>query len=115
MLAQSTSGLYHCKRAAFSSQLRSKVGNILAKAPALRITLNVDDTPVVSRSHTHPESPITLGNYSFINLVYVFRYYGSSDHLVYTGRVHPSTLAFSLASHRHSNISLLFTSLFIDS
>ncbi len=41
--AQSTSGLYRFKRAAFSSQLKSKCGNILAKAAALRITLNVDD------------------------------------------------------------------------
>ena len=53
-LAQSTSGLYHYKRAAFSSQLKSKCGNILAKAAALRITLNVDGAPVASRSHTHP-------------------------------------------------------------
>ena len=72
-LAQSTSGQYHYKRAAFSSQLRAKVGNILAKAEALRITLNVDGAPV---QITH--SPITLANCSFINLVYVFRYYGSS-------------------------------------
>ena len=53
-LAQSTSGQFHFKRAAFSSQLKSKVGNILVKASALRITLNVDDTPMASRSHTHP-------------------------------------------------------------
>ena len=53
-LAQSTSGQFHYKRAAFSSQLKSKCGNILAKAAALRITLNVDDTPMSSRSHTHP-------------------------------------------------------------
>ena len=54
-LEQSTSGQFHFKRAAFSSQFRSKVGNILAKAAALRITLNVDDTPVTrhTRSHTH--------------------------------------------------------------
>jgi hypothetical protein len=52
-LAQSTSG-FHFKRAAFSSQLRSKVGNILAKAAALRIILNMDGAPVASRSHTHP-------------------------------------------------------------
>jgi hypothetical protein len=32
----------------------SKVGNILAKAAALWITLNIDDAPVASRSHTHP-------------------------------------------------------------
>ena len=53
-LAQSTSGQFHYKRAAFSSNLKSKVGNILAKAAALRITLNVDGAPVASRSHTHP-------------------------------------------------------------
>ena len=53
-LAQSTSGQFHYKRAAFSSQLKSKVGNILAKAAALQITLNIDGAPVASRSHTHP-------------------------------------------------------------
>jgi hypothetical protein len=29
---QSTSGQFHYRRAAFSSQLKSKIGNILAKA-----------------------------------------------------------------------------------
>ena len=53
-LAQSTRGQFHFKRAAFSSNLKSKVGNILAKTAALRITLNVDGAPVPSRSHTHP-------------------------------------------------------------
>jgi hypothetical protein len=59
-LVQSTSDQFHFKRAAFSSQLRSKVGNILAKAAALRITLNVDDAPVASRSHTHPSHSQTV-------------------------------------------------------
>ena len=46
-LAQfTTSGQFHFKRAAFSSQLKSKVGNILAEAAALRITLNIDGAPV---------------------------------------------------------------------
>jgi hypothetical protein len=33
-----------------------KVGNILAKAAAaaLRINLNIDGAPIASRSHTHP-------------------------------------------------------------
>ena len=53
-LAQSNSVLYHYKRVVFSSHLKSKVGNILTKSAALRITLNVDGAPVVSRSHTHP-------------------------------------------------------------
>ncbi len=53
-LAQSTSGLFHFRRAAFSSQLKSKVGNILVKAAALRIVLNIDGAPIASKSHTHP-------------------------------------------------------------
>jgi len=39
---------------AFYSQLKSKVGNILAKAAALRIDLKIDGAPIASRSHTHP-------------------------------------------------------------
>jgi hypothetical protein len=38
----------------FSSQLKSEVGNILAKIVSLRITLNIDGTPIASTSHTHP-------------------------------------------------------------
>ena len=53
-LAQHDRGQFHFRRAAFSSQLKSKVGNILAKAAELRIILNLDGAPVASRSHTHP-------------------------------------------------------------
>ena len=53
-LAQPTSGLFHFRRAAFSSQLKAKVGNILAKAAALRINLNIDGAPITSRTQTHP-------------------------------------------------------------
>ena len=52
--ANSTSGQFHYRRAAFSSQLKSKIGNILAKAAALRITLNIDGVPIASKSYTHP-------------------------------------------------------------
>jgi hypothetical protein len=52
-LARPTSGQFHFRRAAFSVQLKSKIGNILAKAAALRITLNIDGAPITSRSHTH--------------------------------------------------------------
>ena len=41
---------------AFYSQLKSKVGNILAKATALRIDLKIDGAPIASRSHTHPHT-----------------------------------------------------------
>ncbi len=69
-LAEPTSGIFHFRRAAFSSQLKSRVGNILAKAAALRINLNIDGAPVTSKSHTHPfhsqtsrilSSSLTLG------------------------------------------------------
>ena len=53
-LAQPTSGQFHFRRSAFSVQLETKIDNILAKVAGLRITLNIDDTPIESRSHTHP-------------------------------------------------------------
>ena len=53
-LAQSDRDQFHYRRTAFSSQLKSRVGDILAKAAALRITLNLDGTPITSKSHTHP-------------------------------------------------------------
>ena len=51
--AQSDRGFFHYRRAAFSSMLKSRVGNILAKAAALRINLNLE-SPIASKSHTHP-------------------------------------------------------------
>jgi hypothetical protein len=64
-LAQQDRGQFHYRRAAFSSQLKAKVGNILVKAAALRINLNIDGlsilsntnthrSPIASKSHTHP-------------------------------------------------------------
>jgi hypothetical protein len=59
-LAQHDRGQFHYRRAAFSSQLKAlsceekaKVGNILAKASALRIHLIIDGAPIASKSHTH--------------------------------------------------------------
>jgi hypothetical protein len=53
-LVQTKCGLFHYRRAAFSSMLKSRVGNILAKAAALRINLNLDGAPIASKSHTNP-------------------------------------------------------------
>ena len=53
-LAQTTCGLFHYRRTAFSSMLKSRVGNILAKAAPLRINLKLDGAPIASKSHTHP-------------------------------------------------------------
>ncbi len=110
----SWSGQFHYRRAAFSSQLKSKIGNILTKTTVLRITLNIDGALLTSRSPI--ESPIALANLSFINyinLVSIFRCSSPPHNTVYVSRVDLSDLAFSLSSHRHSYVSLLFNSLFI--
>jgi hypothetical protein len=52
--APSDCGMFHYRRAAFSAQLKSKVGLALAKSAALRITLNLDGAPIISKSRTHP-------------------------------------------------------------
>jgi hypothetical protein len=50
----STSGLFFFHQSTSSKQLKGRVGNILTKAPALRVTLNLDGEPITSKSHTHP-------------------------------------------------------------
>ena len=45
---------FHFRRAAFSAQLKSKVDLALAKVAVLRITLNLDGSPIMSKAHTHP-------------------------------------------------------------
>ena len=62
---QSNRGQFHFKRAVFFSQLKAKADLVLAKTAALRITLNINDYPVASRSH----SPLTL-SLSLIPLVF---------------------------------------------
>ncbi len=54
--AQSNLGAtcFHFRRAAVLNQLKSKCGLVLAKAAALRVTLNLDGTPIASNSHTYP-------------------------------------------------------------
>jgi hypothetical protein len=48
------SSYFHFLLTVFSSTLKSKSGNILAKTAALRINLNLDGTPITSQSYTHP-------------------------------------------------------------
>jgi hypothetical protein len=52
--AQSDRGFFHYRRATFSVQVKSKVGLALVKEEALRITLNLNGAPIISRTHTHP-------------------------------------------------------------
>ena len=59
-LAKSTSGgFFHFRRVVFFSNLKSKSGKLLAKTAALRINLNLDGTPIASKSHIHPSHPQT--------------------------------------------------------
>jgi hypothetical protein len=48
MSSQSDRGFFHYRRAAFSSMIKSRVGNILAKASTLRINLKIDGSPIAS-------------------------------------------------------------------
>ncbi len=45
---------FHYHRAAFSSLIKAKTVSILAKVSALRFILNIDGSPIISKSHTHP-------------------------------------------------------------
>ncbi len=47
-------GVFHYHRVVFSSQLKSKTDSILTKASSLRFNLNIDGSPIMSKSHTHP-------------------------------------------------------------
>ncbi len=53
-LSESTSGLFHFRRTAFSAQVKAKVGITLTKSVPLRVNLNIDDPPdpITSRTHT---------------------------------------------------------------
>jgi hypothetical protein len=52
--AQFNSGQFHFHRAAFTQQIKGKVGLTLPEAVVLRINLNLDGAPITSKSHTHP-------------------------------------------------------------
>ena len=96
---------FHFRRVAFSTHLKSRVGNILVTADSIRITLNLDGTPIVSQTHTHPShSQTSRLSTSSLSL-------GVPD----TRRVDSSGLVFSLSSHRLSYVGLVLTSRFIDS
>jgi hypothetical protein len=74
--------------------------------------VNLDGSPIVPPSHTHPSHSQTF-RLSSINLVSIFRCSSPPINPVYTRRVDPSALVLSLSSHRHSYIGLLFSSHFI--
>jgi hypothetical protein len=52
-LPESNRGYFHFRRVTFLAQLKSRVDLTLAKAAALRITLNLYGEPITSTTHTH--------------------------------------------------------------
>ncbi len=52
--AQPNRGLFHFRRAAFSSTLKAKVDSTHVKSSSLRVNLNVDGVSITSKTHTHP-------------------------------------------------------------
>jgi hypothetical protein len=111
-LPQPNSGLFHFHRVVFFSNLKSKIGNLLAKDAALRINLNLDGTPIASKSHTHPSHSQTS---RLFTSSFIFRCSSSTTNPVYERRVNLLVLVCSLSSHRHSYIGFIFSSRFIDS
>jgi hypothetical protein len=84
--SSSTSDQFHFRRVAFSHQFKGKLGLSLAKAAVFLINLNLDGSPITSKSHTHP-SPVTLANFSFVNLVFIFRCSSSTTNPVIVNKV----------------------------
>ena len=109
---QVSSTNFHFHRTVFSSQIKSKVGNILVKVTGLRIVLNIDVTPIPSRPHTHPSH---TQNSQKINLVSIFRCSSSPHNPVYPRHVvsDPSVLTFSLSLNGHPHICIPFRYCFI--
>ena len=60
-LAQTDRGFFHYRRSVFFSNLKSKTGTLLAKAAALRITLNLDGAPITSQTSRLFTSSLSLG------------------------------------------------------
>ncbi len=55
-----STSVFQFRRAAFLQQFKSKVGLAPVKAVVFRIDLNLDGTPITSKSHSHPSHSQTL-------------------------------------------------------
>jgi hypothetical protein len=53
-VVQHDRGGFHYHRTEFSDHLDAKTGSILGKVSSLRFILNIDGSPIISKSHTHP-------------------------------------------------------------
>ena len=111
---QTDRDIFHYRRSSFYSILKRKVGLSLAKAATFRITLNLDGSPIISKSHTHPSHSQTSRLLTSSLSLRFFRYSSSSNNPVYERHVDSSSLGFSLSSNRQSYIGLVFSSRFLD-
>ncbi len=79
---QVTSGHFHIRHSTFFSHLKGKTDLVLSKDTDLRITLNIDDVSIPSRSHTHPShsqtSRLLTSSLSF-NLFFLLGFHGSME------------------------------------
>ena len=102
----------HFRHVVFSSQLKSKVGNILVNTETLRNTLNINGTPIPSRSHTHPshtQNSRLLSSSLSLDVPVV-----RATQCIRDVQINPSTvLTFSLLLHWHPHICIPFNSRFI--
>ncbi len=86
------------------SQHTTRLDNILTKTVILRLNLNIDGSPITSKSHTHPSHSQT-SRLLLNDLVSILRCSSPPSKPVYEScnlhGVGPSSLSFSLSSHRH--------------
>ncbi len=89
-----------------------KVDNTLVKTAVSRVNLNLDGTPITSRTHTHTSHSETYRLLtSYLSLGVPVPTVPQGTQCVRS--VDFSTLVFSLSSHRHWYIGLIFSSRFI--
>ncbi len=87
---------YSISSSRLTQQFKNRVGLTLVKEVSLRITFNLDGTPITSKSHTHPSHLQTSRL-----LTSIFRCSSSPSNPVYPRHVDSSPLGLSLSSHRH--------------
>jgi hypothetical protein len=82
--------MFHFRRVVFSCQFKSKIGNILAKTTSLRVNLYLNETPIISRTHTHPSHSL----------------HHTDTHIL----VFPLALALSIHNQQHPMVPVTVTS-----
>ncbi len=85
------------------------------RGTGVHLAQDIDGSPIISKSDTHPSLFITFTSFTLINLVFIFWCSSSSCNPVHVRHVDSSSSVFSLSSHRSSFLRLFFNSHFLDS